>query len=126
VATGEAADTGKTAALVAQGVRVLGVGAGARMEGRRLVDALARESHRNVAVLGGGEILNALVADNVLDRLYLTLACRLLGGTSFDTLLTGRQLAPAAAFKLAALHYDAEGSDGANVEQLFAIFDRAG
>jgi riboflavin biosynthesis pyrimidine reductase len=126
VATGEGADARKVASLEGQGARVLRVGGGTRMEGRRLIDALAQASHRNIAVLGGGEILNALVADDALDRLYLTLACRLLGGTAFDTLLTGPQLAPAAAFKLAALHYDAAGAEGSNVEQLFAIFDRAG
>lgn len=124
VATGEAADPGKIAALESQGVRVLGVGSGTHMEGRRLVDALARESQRNIAVIGGGAVLHALVADGALDRLYLTLACRLLGGTAFDTLLTGSELVPAADFKLSALHYDEDGREAVDVEQLFAIFDR--
>lgn len=125
VATGDAADPRKTAIVKSQGVRVLGVGSGVRVEGRPLIDALTRESHRNIAIIGGGQMLRALVADDALDRLYLTLACRILGGTSFDTLLTGATLPQAARFKLEALHYDAEGPEGSNVEQLFAIFDRS-
>jgi riboflavin biosynthesis pyrimidine reductase len=124
VATGEAADPRKTSQLASEGVRVLGVGGGTRVEGGKLIEALARDSLRNVALIGGGELLHALVADDRLDRLYLTLACRLLGGTAFDTLLTGPVLERAAGFKLEALHYDAETSDGTGVEQLFAILDR--
>jgi riboflavin biosynthesis pyrimidine reductase len=130
VATGEAVEPWKLARLKSQGVHVLPVGSGTRVEGGRLIEALAEESHRNIAMLGGGEMLNALLVDDALDRLYLTLACRLLGGVSFDTLLTGPVLERAAGFRLKALHYDAEGSEGSDgsegshVEQLFAIFDR--
>jgi riboflavin biosynthesis pyrimidine reductase len=124
VATGSAADPRKTAAVESQGARVLDAGDGARVEGRRLVEALAREAHRNIALIAGGEILNALVVDDVLDRLYLTFACRMLGGLSFDTLLTGPVLPQAAPFTLKALHYDPPGAAKSNVEQLFAIFDR--
>ncbi len=124
VATGERADSRKVASVESQGVRVLSVGDDARVEGGKLIEALARESHRNIALISGGEILNALIVDDVLDRLYLTLACRMLGGTSFDTLLTGPVLDRAASLKLKALHYDPEGS-AADVEQLFAIFERS-
>jgi riboflavin biosynthesis pyrimidine reductase len=124
VATGAAAEARKVAAVESQGVRVLKVGNGTRVEGGRLIEALAREGLHNIALIGGGEILNALVADAALDRLYLTLACRMLGGVSFDTLFTGAALERAAGFTLKALHYDAAGEDPAAVEQLFAIFDR--
>lgn len=125
VATGEAADPRKIASVQSQGVRVLRAGDGARVEGGRLIEALAQESHWHVAMIGGGEILNALIVDNALDRLYLTLACRMLGGVSFDTMLTGPVLGHAATFGLKALHNDADGPEGADVEQLFAIFDRS-
>jgi riboflavin biosynthesis pyrimidine reductase len=124
VATGEAADPQKVARLESQKVRVLRAGSGTRVEGGKLVSALAREAHRNIAMIGGGAMLHALVADDALDRLYLTLACRLLGGVSFDTLLTGPALEGAPGFGLKALHYDAEEADAADVEQLFAILDR--
>ena len=124
VATGRAADPRKVADVESQGVRVLRVGDGTRVEGGRLIEALAREAHRNIAMIGGGEVLHALLVDDALDRFYLTLASRMLGGVSFDTLLTGPVLEPAARFRLKALHYDAEGAEGSDVEQLFAILDR--
>ena len=46
------------------------------------------------------------------------------GGEILDTLLTGSTLERAAGFTLKALHYDAHGVEGSDVEQLFAIFDR--
>ena len=125
VATGSTAPPHKVAAVEAQGVRVLGVGNGTRVEGGKLIEALAREAHRNIALIGGGEILDTLIVDDALDRLYMTLACRMLGGLSFDTLMTGPALERAAEFSLNALHYDAAGGESA-VEQLFAIFDRVG
>jgi len=124
VATGSAAAPYKVAAVEAQGVRVLSVGTGTRAEGGKLIEALARKAHRNIALIGGGEILETLIVDDALDRLYVTLACRMLGGLSFDTLMTGPALERAAQFTLKALHYDAAGGD-CDVEQLFAIFDRA-
>jgi riboflavin biosynthesis pyrimidine reductase len=124
VATGAAANPRKTAALRSQGVRVLLAGTGTRVEGRRLIEALAGEAQRNIALIAGGEVLNALILDDALDRLYLTLACRLLGGLSFDTLLTGPLLEEAASFALTALHYDAKGAEQDSVEQLFAVLDR--
>ncbi|MBN1238662.1 MAG: dihydrofolate reductase family protein [Gammaproteobacteria bacterium] len=124
VATGEGADPRKAAGVEAEGVRVLRAGAGKRVEGGRLIEALAREAQWNIAMIGGGEVLHALLVDDVLDRLYLTLACRMLGGLSFDTLLTGPRLEPAECFGLEALHYDAGGAESSGVEQLFAILDR--
>lgn len=125
VATGAAAEAQKAARLHSQGVRVLTVGAGARVEGGRLIEALARESLWNIAMIGGGQTMRTLLVDDAVDRLYLTLACRTLGGVSFDTLLTGPVLERPVSFRLAALHYDAQGTDGSDVEQLFAIFDRS-
>jgi riboflavin biosynthesis pyrimidine reductase len=124
VATGGKADSRKVASVESQGARVLRAGEGTRVEGGRLIEALAHEERWRIAMIGGGEVLHALIADDVLDRLYLTLACRMLGGLAFDTLLTGTVLEPAAHFKLNALHYDGA-SDGSGVEQLFAVLDRS-
>ena len=51
-----------------------------------MIKALARERLWNVAMISGGEILSALLADDALHRLYLTFALRMLGGASFAAL----------------------------------------
>lgn len=122
VATGSAADTSRAEALTARGVRVLKLGSGTRVEGQALIAALTREGFGNIDMTAGAELLNTLLADGAFDRLYLTQACRILGGRLFDTLLKGRALDPPADFKLRSLCYDA-GEDNA-FEQLFAVFDR--
>ncbi|HET6725756.1 MAG TPA: dihydrofolate reductase family protein [Gammaproteobacteria bacterium] len=122
VVTGEASPRGKAAAIEAQGAHLLIGGDGLRVEGYRLVSALAREGFANIAMIGGAELLNTLLVDNVFDRLYLTQAHRILGGLSFDTLLKGRQLNPPADFSLRSLCFDTAG----DFEQSFAVYDRAG
>ncbi len=124
VATGRESDARKIARIESQGVRVLYTGDGTHVTGDSLIGALTQEAHWNIAMIGGGEVLRTLLVDNVLDRLYLTLACRLLGGLSFDTLLTGDVLEPAAGFTLRALHFDTCDTTS-DVEQLFAILDRS-
>ena len=121
VATGSAADPSHVKKLSAQGVRVLTAGAGTHVKGRALIDALSNEGFGNINMIGGAVLLNMLLADKALDRLYLTTACRILGGTSFDTLFKGDQLHPAADFTLRSLCYDMKHGD--SIEQLFAAFD---
>lgn len=121
IATGAATDTSRIGALTAQGVRVLKAGTGFQVEGRALVKALALEGFGNIDMTAGSVLLNALLTAGVLDRLYLTQACRILGGRSFETLHTGEELDPPADFKLRSLFYDA-GENGA-IRQLFSVFD---
>lgn len=119
VVTGADADRDKMAALEKENVRVLVAGDGARVEGYRLVSALAGEGFGNIDMVGGADLFNTLLADNVFNRLYLTQAHRLTGGRSFDTLVKGEQLNPPAALKLRALFLDTAGE----VEQSFAVYD---
>lgn len=107
--------------LQTQGVQLLKTGTGNRVDGNELVAALAREGFGNIFMTAGGILLNTLLVDEAFDRLYLTQACRILGGLSFDTLLKGRQLIPPYDFKLRSLYYDEVGNKA--VEQLFAVFD---
>lgn len=70
----------------------------------------------------GPKILRLLLADGVLNRLYLTFANRVLGGNPFATIVDGALLEPTADFKMNALYFDAAGVDG--LGQLFASYDR--
>ncbi|HEU4618490.1 MAG TPA: dihydrofolate reductase family protein [Gammaproteobacteria bacterium] len=121
LATGSAAGDKQVAAVEAQGLRVLRAGEGMRVQGRRLVEALHAEGYGRIDMIAGAELLNTLIADGVLDRLYLTQVSRLLGGLSFDTLIKGQRLDPPAGLALRALHFDAGAGDGP--EQLFGVYD---
>ena len=121
IATGATADDSRVKSLAAQGVRVLKAGTSSQVDGRALVKALALEGFGNIDMTAGSVLLNALLTAGVLDRLYLTQACRILGGRSFETLHTGEELDPPADFKLRSLFYDA-GENGA-IRQLFSVFD---
>lgn len=121
VITGAATDASHIEALLSQGVHLLRAGKGNRVEGLALIEELSNEGFGNIDMIAGSVLLRTLLADGALDRLYLTQACRLLGGSSFDTLLKGQQLAPPGDFKLRSLFYDAGGDN--NIEQLFTSFD---
>lgn len=121
VVIGTAADTSQLESLTARGVHVLKAGSGTRVEGRALIAALAQEGFGNIDMTAGAVLLDTLLVNGVLDRLYLTQACRILGGTSYETLHEGRQLDPPADFKLRSLYYDA--AEAGAIEQLFVTFD---
>jgi hypothetical protein len=59
-----------------------------------------------------------------LDRLYLTLANRLLGGDPFSSIVEGPLLAPAVGMRLHTAYLDAAGLEG--LGQLFLSYQRAG
>lgn len=122
LATGVLPDRAQAARLAAAGVRVLAVGDATGVDGGRLVAALAGEGFGTIDMTAGGVLLHTLLAAGRLDRLYLTQACRLLGGGDFDTLLKGPELVPPPALRLRALHYDAASAGG--VEQLFLALAR--
>ena len=121
IATGAAADTTRIEALTTQGVSVLKAGTASQVEGRALIAALAQEGFGNIDMTAGSVLLHALLTAGVLDRLYLTQACRILGGRSFETLYSGDELDPPADFKLNSLYYDS--GEGGDIEQLFSVFD---
>jgi riboflavin biosynthesis pyrimidine reductase len=112
--TGAAADPEHAAALETQGIRVLRAGDEMRVRGRRLVAALHDEGFENIDMIAGPELLNTLIADDVLNCLFLTQVARLLGGVSFDTLIKGERLDPPRGLRLRMLHLD--GGDGAGPE----------
>jgi riboflavin biosynthesis pyrimidine reductase len=120
-AVGRLADQGNRDAVERTGARVLVAGDGPDVEGRPLIDTLGREGFRRIYSMAGPGILNMLLRDRVLHRLYLTHFHRMLGGRSFDTLLEGEPLDTPASFVPRSLYYDAQGMEG--VGQFFAAYD---
>jgi riboflavin biosynthesis pyrimidine reductase len=88
------------------GVEVVVAGAGPPPGGREVVSALARHGLPLIYSIAGPRVLRLLLQDGVLDRLYLTVVQRLLGGAGEDTLLAGPPLPAPADFLPCGLHFD--------------------
>lgn len=91
------------------------------VEGKRLFETLAEQGYRIVYSAAGPKVAHLLLADGVLNRLYLTSANRLLGGDPFASTVDGPLLEPAAEFKLNTLYFDPHGVDG--LGQVFASYN---
>jgi len=96
IATTDAADHGRQAALEAAGARVVRLPAGD--DGRVSLPALLAYLHRqgihSLMVEGGARVITAILAERLADRLVVTVAPLLLGG--LNAVANGRASGPAA------------------------------
>lgn len=122
VFTTEQADRQRRRALEAQGVPVVMAGIDS-VVGDRLVRSMLDLGYRTIYSGAGPQVLHLLLTASVVDRLYLTLAQRLLGGEYFASLVEGARLTPAAGMRLYGMYFDPAGLDG--LGQLFLTYDRA-
>ncbi|HKJ71107.1 MAG TPA: dihydrofolate reductase family protein [Gammaproteobacteria bacterium] len=113
ILTTDDAPAERVAALERGGVEVARAGPGPYLGGSALVSALAARGHTCIYSLAGPRMLHTLVSAGRLDRLYLTVAHLLLGGTDFDTLVRGPGLEPAAGFRPLELYWDPAATSGA-------------
>jgi riboflavin biosynthesis pyrimidine reductase len=123
VATGRDSDPGRRRQLEHDTSGVFTAGAGSMVEGRPLVEALAQRGFRSVFLLAGPLVLEAMLRDGVLSRLYVTLTHQLLGGERFRSMIEGPELHAAGRLELAALYLDSTPSNGTG--QFFAQFEPA-
>jgi riboflavin biosynthesis pyrimidine reductase len=121
VATGAGAPADKVAALRAQGCEVFVAGQARYVEGARLARELGARGFGSLFLLAGPRMLETMLRDRILARLYLTMVHCVLGGADFQTLIAGPELGPRGRLRLSALYYDAAQPDG--VGQWFAQFD---
>lgn len=121
IATGAAGDTDKIEIWRAGGYEVLMVGGGRTVQGGALIRELSGRAYRSIYLLAGPRILETMLRDGVLSRLYLTVGHRLIGGERFHTMVEGDVLETAGQLKLRSLYYDHASSTG--VGQFFACFE---
>lgn len=121
IATGEAAPRDRIEALRACGHEVILAGRGRSVEGGPLTRALGRLGFRSLYMLTGPRMLETMLRDGALSRLYLTIVHRILGGEAFYSLISGPELGPAGRLRMCSLHYDPAGPDEAG--QWFAEFE---
>lgn len=92
------------------------------VSGQQAIAALDRLGYRTVYMATGPRVHHLLLADNVLDRLYTTVAHRLLGGQPFSSLVEGDLLRPAVGLRLNSLYFDPHALDG--LGQQFTCYER--
>jgi riboflavin biosynthesis pyrimidine reductase len=120
IATGRSAPAGKVAAWRNRGYRVLVAGESS-VAGAPLTRALGELGHRSIFLLAGPHMLETMLRDRMLSRLFLTIVHRVLGGQSIHTLISGPELGGAGRLRLRGLYQDSRGSDG--LGQWFAEFE---
>jgi len=108
LATGSEADPERVQALRNRGYQVIFAGEHRMVEGAPLVRALGELGYRSLYLLAGPAMLETMLRDRQLSRLYLTMRHRLLGGKRFDTLIQGPRMAQAGELTLRALYHDAD------------------
>lgn len=91
------------------------------VDGQQLVDGLLELGYRTIYNTTGPKVQHLLLSAGVLNRLYLTLAHRALGGDPYSTIVDGPLLEPPADFLLRHLYYDPLALDG--LGQLFTAYD---
>jgi riboflavin biosynthesis pyrimidine reductase len=82
------------------------------VDGELLTRQLYELGYKTVYSTTGPKVLHLLLTAGVLDRLYLTYANRILGGSPFSSINEGALLDPPVDFKLYRLYFDPHGLDG--------------
>ena len=121
VFTTQDADPARVAEIEDKAGRVLIAGRES-VDGAHMVRLLGELGYRFVYSATGPKVLHLLLAGGVLDRLYVTFAGRLLGGSPFSSIVEGDLLEPPADMSLGSLYVDPAGPGGG--AQLFATYDR--
>ncbi|HKH21410.1 MAG TPA: dihydrofolate reductase family protein [Gammaproteobacteria bacterium] len=122
VVTSSQAPISKVKVLERAGARILCAGSELDVSGAALVRALHAAGFNRICSVAGPHVLYTLLADDCLNRLYLTIGLRLLGGSGYATLVEGGLLDSAPALDLESLYLDAPVGD--NVGQLFGVYTR--
>lgn len=102
-------------------VEVVSCGKGRYVDGKMVRNRLQERGYRFVYAIAGPSVFHTLVAGQAVDRLYLTTAQKMLGGTAFDTIIWGEQLNPPPKLSLQSLYLDPHSP--ADCGQTFAVYD---
>ena len=121
LATGRGADRQRVEYWETQGYQVIYAGNGKQVEGAPLVRALGGLGYKSLYLIAGPQMLDAMLRDRQLSRLYLTITHQLIGGVSFYSLLPGPVLGTVGHLQLLSLYYDSNYPAGAG--QWFAQFE---
>lgn len=121
IVTDGRADGARIKALEAQIGKVYVAGDN-HVRGDEFVRLMADLGYRLIYSAAGPKIAHMLLAGGVLDRLYFTQVCRVLGATPFSSIVDGPLLEASVDLPLISLAYDSYAADG--VGQLLGCYGR--
>jgi riboflavin biosynthesis pyrimidine reductase len=121
IATGRNADPERIRYWQDLGYPILVTGEDRMVHGAPLIHELRRLGYKSIYLIAGPEMLDTVIREKQLSRLYLTITHQLLGGTDFRTLLTGSMLGEEGNLLLKSLYYDPYSPPGSG--QFFMQFD---
>jgi riboflavin biosynthesis pyrimidine reductase len=121
VFTDEGANKSRVAELRDQAGEVI-IAGDERVAGRPMANGLTELGYRTVFMGTGPQVHRMLLADNVVDRFYLTHAHRFLGGEPYSSVVEGALLPQPVGVTLNTLYHDPYALDG--LGQLFLSYNR--
>ncbi len=121
IATGRMANPNRVSYWQKQGYQVLITGEDRLVHGKPLIDALKNRGYKSIYLIAGPHMLDTIVRERQLSRLYQTITHQLLGGKDFRTLLPGPPLAEEGNLFLKSLYYETDAPVGSG--QFFTQFD---
>jgi riboflavin biosynthesis pyrimidine reductase len=121
IVTADGAPAERVAFWRDHGYEVVFAGPGASVEGAPMIRRLGARGYARVYLLAGPQMLETVLRDGSLSRLYLTLTHQVIGGERFQTLTAGPRLGSAGRLRLHTLYYDAAAPKGTG--QWFGSFD---
>jgi riboflavin biosynthesis pyrimidine reductase len=91
------------------------------VQGAPLMLELRRLGYKSIYLIAGPDMLDTMIREKQLSRLYLTMTHQLIGGKDFRTLLTGDPLGPEGNLILKSMYYEPGSPPGSG--QFFMQFD---
>lgn len=119
--TGQEADKERVDFWHKSGFPVLFAGKDRMVHGEPLIKELAGLGYKSIYLIAGPQMLDTVVRENQLMRLYLTITHQLMGGRDFRTMLTGDMLGEKGNLELHSLYYEPDSPAGSG--QFFAWFE---
>lgn len=121
IATGKNADPDRIRYWESFGYPVLLVGKDEMVHGAPLIHELSKLGYKSIYLIAGPHMLDTVIKENQLSRLYLTLTHQLIGGKYFHSILPDTALGREGNLTLKSLYYEKNSPPGAG--QFFLQFE---
>jgi riboflavin biosynthesis pyrimidine reductase len=121
IVTIDTAPAARIRELEREGFRVVVTGDGSHVEATPIAELVSELGYRSAYLVAGPRMLETMLRQGRLARLFLTITHQIVGGERFATLASGPALGPAGHLRLRTLYYDCALPTGAG--QWFAQFE---